>query len=306
MQVKVRVIPRLDIKGPNLIKGIQFDGHRVLGTAGQFAELYYREGADELIYQDTVASLYRRNSLLDIIQRTTRRIFIPLTVAGGIRSVEDIRMILRAGADKVAINTAATENPKLIYEGARTFGSQCIVSSIEAFRKDNGRYEVWVDYGREGTRLDVVDWARRVVDLGAGEILLTSINRDGMGTGYDLELVSRISSMVSVPVIACGGAGRAEDFSVAVTDGGADAVAAASVFHYHYATPVDKPFMSYSEARLRMGRHIDSGNIDFLNFGYGGVRAITVEPASIRDVKEEMKSAGIDVRPAGQEAQIHG
>lgn len=307
MQVKVRVIPRLDIKGPNLIKGIQFDGHRVLGTAEQFAELYYKEGADELIYQDTVASLYRRNSLLDIIQRTTEKIFIPLTVAGGIRSVDDIREILRAGADKVAINTAATENPGLISEGARTFGSQCIVSSIEAFRKDNGKYEVWVDYGRECTRLDVAEWARRVVDLGAGEILLTSINQDGMGKGYDLELVESISSMVSVPVVACGGAGRREDFSAAVTDGGADAVAAASVFHYHYATPVDKPFMSYSEARLRMGRHIDSGNIDFLNFGYGGVRAITVEPFSIGGVKESMAAEGINVRSALQrETEIYG
>ncbi len=292
----IRIIPRLDIKGPNLIKGIQFDGHRVLGTAEEFADVYYNAGADELIYQDTVASLYRRNSLLEIIERTSMKIFIPLTVAGGIRSIEDIRRILRAGADKVAINTAAIDNPKLLNEASNTFGSQCIVSSIEAFKKDDGKYQVWVDYGREVTALDALEWAMQVVDLGAGEILLTSINREGMGTGFDLELVEKISSMVPIPVIACGGAGNKEDFSKVVQVGCADAVAAASVFHYHYATPVDKPFMSFSEARLRMGEHIDSGNVDFLNHGYGGQRAITVEPASIQDVKSFMIEKGIAVR----------
>ena len=294
----VRVIPRLDIKGPNLIKGIQFDGHRVLGTAEQFADFYYRAGADELIYQDAVASLYRRNSLLDIVRQTASRIFIPLTVAGGIRSVDDVRALLRAGADKVAINTAATENPTLLREVATAFGSQCVVSSIEAFRGSDGRYEVWVDYGREPTGIDAFEWAQRVVDLGAGEILLTSIDREGMGRGYDLELIARISEAVPVPVIACGGAGDIPHFAEAVQKAGADAVAAASVFHYHYAVPVDKPFMSYGEARLRMGAHIDSGNIDFLNHGYGGQRAIPVRPASIGQVKAAMASAGIPVRSA--------
>ncbi len=298
MGTTVRVIPRLDIKGPNLIKGIQFDGHRVLGTAEQFADYYYREGADELIYQDAVASLYRRNSLLDIIRRTAERIFVPLTVAGGIRSVDNVREILRAGADKVAINTAAIENPGLITAAAKAFGSQCIVASIEAFRRKDGRYEVWVDYGREPTGVDVFDWARRVIDLGAGEILLTSINREGMGTGFDLELVSRVAEVASVPLIACGGAGRLDHFAQVVSEGGADAVAAASVFHYQYATPVDKPFMSHGEARLRMGEHIDSGNIDFLNHGYGKTRAIPVTPASIGAVKARLAGAGQPVRGA--------
>ncbi len=296
MARQIRVIARLDIKGPNLIKGIQFDGYRVLGTADQFAKLYYKEGIDELIYQDAVASLYRRNSLLDIIRRTAGEIFIPLTVAGGIRSIEDIREILRAGADKVAINTAATENPSLLKEAAKIFGSQCIVSSIEAFRTDSGKYQVWVDYGREVTSLDAIEWAKQVVDLGVGEILLTSINREGMGSGYDLELTQRISSMVHVPVIACGGAGCKEDFSRSVLEGEADAVAAASIFHYNYATPVDKPFMSFEESRLRMGEHIDSGNIDFLNNGYGGQRAVTVTQASIGDIKDDMAQKGIAVR----------
>ncbi|MBI4423406.1 MAG: imidazole glycerol phosphate synthase subunit HisF [Elusimicrobia bacterium] len=293
----VRVIPRLDIKGPNLVKGIQFEGYRVLGTAEEFSEIYYREGADELIYQDTVASLYRRNSLLEMVRRTAENIFIPLTVAGGIRSVEDIRQILRAGADKVAINTAATENLALLSEGARIFGSQCIVSSIEAFRHEDGRYRVWVDYGREATSLDAVDWARRVEDQGVGEILLTAIRSEGMGAGYDLELVRRISSIVSVPVIACGGAGDASDFAEVVREAGADAVAAASVFHYHYARPKPgKTTMQFSEARLRVGAQVDAGNIDFLNDGYGGQRAVMVEPCSIPQAKASMRARGVPVR----------
>jgi cyclase len=292
----IRIIPRLDIKGPNLIKGIQFDGYRVLGTAEEFAEIYYHAGADELIYQDAVASLYRRNSLIEIIERTAKKIFIPLTVAGGIRSVDDIRKILRAGADKVAINTAAIENLGLLSEAANIFGSQCIVSSIEAFRKDNGEHEVWVDYGREPSGVTAVEWAKRVEDLGAGEILLTSINRDGMGNGYDLELTHRISSSVSIPVIACGGAGRKSDFADVVNQGRANAVAAASIFHYHYAMPKDGFTMQFNEKGLRMGKQIDAGNIDFLKNGYGGEKAIMVEPCSIMDVKETLMKAGIDTR----------
>ena len=302
MPTTVRVIPRLDIKGPNLIKGIQFDGHRVLGTAEQFADYYYREGADELIYQDAVASLYQRNSLTEIVRRTASRIFIPLTVAGGIRSVEDVRELLRAGADKVAINTAATKRPELLSEIAKEFGSQCVVSSIEAFHKPDGRYEVWVDYGREPTGFDVFDWARRVVDLGVGEILLTSIHRDGMGRGFDLELTRRVSGSVPVPVIASGGAGDLHHFVDAVRIGAADAVAAASVFHYHYAAPTDRPFMSYGEAQLRMGADIDSGNIDFLNHGYGRQRAIPVQSTSIAAVKNVMAANGIQVRRAVETA----
>lgn len=296
MSHTIRVIPRLDIKGPNLIKGIQMDGHRVLGTAEEFADIYYREGADELFYQDAVASLYQRNSLHEIIRKTAEKIFIPLTVAGGIRTVEDIRGILRAGADKVAINTAATQNPKLLSEAAKTFGSQCIVSSIEAFGK-NGRYQVWVDYGREVTSLDALEWAKQVEDLGVGEILLTSINNDGMGTGFDLELIQKISSLVSIPVIACGGAGNAQDFSRAVKEAGADAVSAASVFHYRYAKPKqERKTMQISEGQLRMGEHVDAGNIDFLNFGYGGEQAIMVEPVSIGEVKSQMSKDSINVR----------
>ena len=212
----IRVIPRLDIKGPNLVKGISFDGFRVLGTPNDLARTYYEEGADELIYYDTVASLYQRNSLAEIVTRTAQEVFIPLTVAGGLRSVEDIRKILHAGADKVAINTAAVANPKLIQEAAKTFGSQCIVASVEAKRLPNARYEAWVDYGRQPTGVDVMEWVKQVVDLGAGEILVTSIDREGTGFGYDLDLIAGIAQQVTVPVIACGGAGRREHLIEAV------------------------------------------------------------------------------------------
>jgi imidazole glycerol-phosphate synthase subunit HisF len=297
MTATVRVIPRLDIKGPNLIKGVQLDGHRVLGTAEEFSKVYYHEGADELIYMDVVASLYQRNSLLNMVKRTASEIFIPLTVAGGVRNVEDVRNLLNAGADKVSINTAAVENPKLLSQTAKIFGSQCIVSSIAAFRKGKGKYQVWVDYGREVTSLDAIEWARKVEDLGVGEILLTTINNEGMGQGYDLDLINTIASRATIPVIACGGAGSKQDFSDAVLKAGADAVSASSVFHYHYASPKEnKKTMQFSENRLRLGEQVDSGNIDFLNEGYGGERAIMVEPCSLKNVKTHMRDEGISVR----------
>lgn len=295
----VRVIPRLDIKGPNVVKGLQFDGNRVLGTPEVLAEIYYREGADELIFYDIVASLYQRNTLLQYIQKTAEKIFIPLTVAGGIRSVKDIREILRAGADKVAINTAAVENPKLIEDASRVFGSQCIVANIEFHRIDKDRYEPWVDYGRQPTGLDALEWAKKAVDLGAGEILLTSVDRDGMGTGYDNDFISKVAKAVKVPVIACGGAGSKEDVLSAIRSGAADAVSAASIFHYYYAVSPgdDRPFMSFVEPRLRMGESIDSGNIHFLKEGYGASRELMVKPTSIADLKNYLHSEGVQVRP---------
>lgn len=295
----VRIIPRLDIKGPNLIKGIQFDGHRVLGTPEVFAEIYYREGADELIFYDTVASLYQRNTLLQYIKKTAEKIFIPLTVAGGIRSIQHIREILRAGADKVAINTAAIGNPELLREAAKVFGSQCIVAGIEFHRAGSGKYEAWVDYGRQPTGMDAFDWARRVVDLGVGEILLTSIDCEGMGKGYDLEFTSKVALAVPVPVIACGGAGSKEHVLAAIQEGHADAVSAASLFHYYYAVSPgdDRPWMSFNEPRLRMGENIDSGNIDFLKYGYGEFKEIMVQPTSVPDLKQLLKNHHIRVRP---------
>lgn len=233
---RARLIGRLDIKGPNLIKGIHLEGLRVIGSPNEFARRYYEQGADELIYMDTVASLYGRNNLGDIVRDAAQNVFIPLTVGGGIRSVEDATKLLRDGADKVAVNTAAVANPQLIADIARRFGSQCMVLSIEAKRIAPGRWEVYTDNGRERTGLDVVEWVRKGVDLGAGEVLLTSVDREGTRRGFDVELIERVTSVVSSPVIASGGMGVPEHAVEAVQVGHADAVAMADILHYGRAT----------------------------------------------------------------------
>ncbi len=231
----IRLIARLDIKGPNLIKGIHLEGLRVIGPPGEHALRYYVQGADELIYIDCVASLYGRNHLGEIVRSAAKDIFVPITVGGGIRSVEDATQILRDGADKVAINTAAVADPSLISRIARRFGSQCMVLSVEAKKLGPDRWEVYIDNGRERTGLDVIDWVRRAVDLGAGEVLLTSVDREGTRKGFDTELVRAVTSVVSVPVIASGGMGKSEDVLNVVRSGGADAVAMADILHYKRA-----------------------------------------------------------------------
>lgn len=232
----VRLIARLDIKGPNLIKGIHLEGLRVIGDPQEYARRYYEQGADELVYMDIVASLYGRNSLHDIVRRAAQDIFAPLTVGGGLRAVDDVREMLRAGADKVAINTAAVQRPELIREVAHVFGSQCMVLSIEAKRQNKDCWEVYTDNGRERTGLDVVEWARRGVELGAGEILLTSVDQEGTRKGFDCELVRTVSDAVSVPVIASGGMGSSEHLVDVVKNGHADAVAMADILHYNRST----------------------------------------------------------------------
>ena len=227
-----RIIPRLDIKGSNLIKGIRLEGLRVIGDPQEYALKYYRAGADELIYMDVVASLYGRNNLSDIISRAAENVFIPITVGGGIRSVDDARHILRSGADKVAINTAAVARPELISEVANRFGSQAMVLSVEAKQTAPGKWEAYTDNGRERTGLDVIEWVRRGVTLGAGEILLTAIDREGTRQGFDLDLIRQVSQSVSVPVIASGGMGSTDDLVAAAREGLADAVAMADVLHY--------------------------------------------------------------------------
>jgi imidazole glycerol-phosphate synthase subunit HisF len=236
---RCRLIARLDIKGPNLIKGIHLEGLRVIGDPGEFALKYYEQGADELIYMDSVASLYGRNNLTDIVKQAASSIFVPLTVGGGIRSVDDAYKILRAGADKVAVNTAAIANPRLISEIATTFGSQCMVLSIEAkFIREN-KWESFTDNGREHTDLDVIEWAKKAVDLGAGEILLTSVDQDGTGKGFDINLVKAVSENVTVPVIASGGMGCLKDVVDVVLQGNADAVAMGMALHYNKTTLLD-------------------------------------------------------------------
>ena len=234
-----RLIARLDIKGANLIKGIHLEGLRVIGQPNEHAKRYYEQGADELIYIDCVASLYGRNSLGDIVQSAAQDVFIPMTVGGGIRSIEDATHLLRCGADKVAINTAAAANPSLITDIARRFGSQCMVLSIEAKRIATDRWEVFTDNGREDTGLDVIEWAKRGVALGAGEVLLTSVDQEGTRKGFDIELVRAVTTEVSVPVIASGGMGVPEHLINVVQSGGADAVAMADILHYGRSTITD-------------------------------------------------------------------
>jgi len=283
--VTVRIIPRLDIKGPNLVKGIHLEGLRVLGKPERFACYYYEHGADELMYMDVVASLYGRNSLPDIIERPSRETFIPLTVGGGLRTLEDIRAVLQAGADKVSLNTAAINRPELVSEAARRFGSSTIVVSVEAIKKPDGGYEAFTDNGREATGVDAIQWAIRVAELGAGEIMVTSIDREGTGKGFDLELTREIAESVSIPVIACGGAGNVGHISQVITEGKADAVSMASILHYECASRLVADDSEYDQ----------EGNVEFLRRGQG---FSLVEGASIREVKRHLVDAGIECRYA--------
>jgi cyclase len=278
-----RVIPRLDIKGPNLVKGIHLEGLRVLGKPERFARYYYEHGADELIYMDVVASLYERNGLLDIVRRTSKEIFIPLTVGGGLRTVDDIRVMLLAGADKVSLNTAAIRRPDLIREASRRFGSSTIVVSIEAKKRPDGSYEAYTDNGRVRTGMEVFGWAKRVEELGAGEILLTSIDREGTGHGFNLDLSNRVAQSVSIPVIACGGAGKVEDVSMVLTQGKADAVCIASILHYGYLRN------NYSE-----DDYSSEGNIEYLLSGQGFSH---IQGVSLEEIKMDLAARNIPCRP---------
>ena len=227
-----RIIPCLDVKNGRVVKGTNFVSLRDAGDPVELAAFYDREMADELVFLDITASSDGRNTMVDVVRRTASQVFIPFTVGGGIRSVEDIRTMLHAGADKVSLNTAAVKNPALIADGAKSFGRQCIVLAVDAKRSGPGRWEVYINGGRTSTGLDVLEWIKQGVDLGAGEILLTSMDCDGTKDGYDNALNRAVSEMVEVPVIASGGAGTLEHFAEALTQGKADAVLAASVFHY--------------------------------------------------------------------------
>jgi len=227
----LRLVARLDIKGVSLVKGVQLEGLRKLGDPSVFARRYYQAGVDEILYIDIVASLYQRNSIFELVEAATRDIFVPITVGGGLRRIEDVGQALKRGADKVAINTAAVQDPGLVTEVARRYGSQCMVLSIQAKRTAAGRWEAYCNNGREHTGLDVVDWAKRGSQLGAGEILLTSVDREGGGKGMDRELVEAVCAAVSIPVIAVGGVRNAEDIEQAYS-AGASAVAMAHALHY--------------------------------------------------------------------------
>jgi len=228
----VRIIPRLDIKGQNVIKAIQLEGLRVVGKPSDLALKYYECGADELICMDAVASLYGRNNLSSLINEIANNVFIPITVGGGIREVDDVWGILRSGADKVAVNTAAVKRPDLLTEISQRFGSQAIVLSIEAKQNGPQSWEAYTDNGREKTGLDVISWAREAQNLGVGEILLTSVDREGTRSGFDLELVKRVANAVTVPIIASGGMGEIDHLRMVASEG-ASGVAVADMLHYH-------------------------------------------------------------------------
>ncbi|HXG71123.1 MAG TPA: imidazole glycerol phosphate synthase subunit HisF [Gemmatimonadaceae bacterium] len=230
MTLTNRVIACLDVKDGRVVKGIGFVNLRDEGDPVVLAERYEAQGADEIVYLDISATNEKRSVFLDLVRRTAERLFIPLTVGGGIRSIEDIAGALRAGADKIAVNSAGVRRPGLLTEAAERFGSQCVVASIDA-RKNHDSWEVYVNGGREATGLDAVEWSVRCAELGAGELLLTSIDRDGARSGYDLELLSRVTEAVSIPVIASGGAGSAAHVQEAFTMGGADAALLAGILH---------------------------------------------------------------------------
>jgi cyclase len=276
----IRIIPRLDIKGSNLVKGIHLEGLRVLGKPEDFARYYYENKADELIFQDVVASLYDRNSLHEIIKKTSKRMFIPLTVGGGLRTVEDIRLVLRAGADKVTLNTAAIRNPNLLKDASLKFGSSTIVVAIEAIKQPNGNYYAFTDNGREETGVEVVRWAKHVQDLGAGEILITSVDKDGTNEGYDIDLVRLINDAVSIPVIAHGGAGPMLNLSQ-VAKVGISGLAIASSLHYS------------SIEKIKSNSELE-GNTMFLRSGEKNNKIIS---NSILEIKSFLISQGFDCRP---------
>jgi imidazole glycerol-phosphate synthase subunit HisF len=279
---KIRIISRLDIKGPNLVKGIHLEGLRVLGKPEVFAKHYYESGADELFFQDTVASLYDRNSLHDIISKTAREIFIPLTVGGGLRTIDDIRNVLRAGADKVAINTAAIKNPQFVKEAALHFGSSTIVVAIEAIKQADGKYLAYTDNGREETGLEVVEWAKKVEHLGAGEIVITSVDKEGTGEGFDFALTKSVATAVNIPVIAHGGAGKPEDIADVINTAGVDAVAVASILHYDFIREVTE-----------IGSYQLEGNTSFLK---SGKLYNKIKPCTLHDIKEFLKKEALPVR----------
>jgi len=227
-----RIIPCLDVKDGRVVKGTNFVGLRDAGDPVELAAIYDRELADELIFLDITASSDERNTMVEMVERTASQIFIPFTVGGGIRTVEDIRKMLKAGADKVSLNTAAIKNPNLITEGAKRYGTQCIVLAVDARQTGVDKWEVYINGGRTPTGLDVLEWVKQATTLGAGEILLTSMDNDGVKDGYDIPLTRAVSEAVNVPVIASGGAGTLEHFYDVLTLGKADAVLAASVFHF--------------------------------------------------------------------------
>lgn len=304
----VRVIARLDVKGPNVVKGVQFEALRVMGKPADLALEYFLQGADELLYLDVVASLYRRENLLHIVREASKSVFIPFTAGGGVRTLEDIRDLLMAGAEKVAINTAATKRPELIKEAAERFGKQCIVVSIEAKKKSEKGWEAYTDNGRQATGLDAVLWAKKVEELGAGEILLTSVDQEGTESGFDRELIRAVTKAVTIPVIASGGASSEKDIVETLLKTTPGAVAVASLLHYQKTTiatikdalidaniPVRKPT---EEERKRTVTHVPEADLhDYNRFTMRQLRDpdLGIDPDPPQDVLESTPALDADV-----------
>jgi cyclase len=278
----VRLIARLDIKGPNLVKGINLEGLRVLGRPDEFAEYYYHQGIDELFYMDVVASLYERNSLSEIIARIARKIFVPLTVGGGIRTVQDIHEALRAGADKVCINTAAIKNPDFVRAAIKKFGASTIVVAIEAIKQNDGSYFAYIDNGREYTGVEVVHWARVLNDMGVGEIMITSVDREGRGEGFEIPLIQAVVSAVHVPVIAHGGGGHKQHVAELFNLTEVSAVALAGLLHYDYVAHAQPILTTEVE-----------GNFSFLK---NKMHYSKIFPCNIFAIKQELAMRGVKIR----------
>jgi imidazole glycerol-phosphate synthase subunit HisF len=284
MSNKIRIIPRLDIKGQNLVKGVHLEGLRVLGNPAQFASKYYADGADEIIFMDSVASLYGRNNLHHIVKSVAEEIYIPMTVGGGIRSLKDIENLLMSGADKVAINTALFRNPNLVTQVSKHFGAQCMVVSVDFVKEKNGKYMCLTDNGRERTGVELFEWVKQVVDLGAGELLLTSVDKEGTGDGYDVALTKSVSIQFNIPVITCGGAGSKEHILEVASNGSADAIAVSSVLHYDTVNKI-------------LNRKIsDTGNKDFLNRTINEIKRKGIDSCSIHQLKNFLQSNNISIR----------
>jgi cyclase len=288
MNKRIRIIPRIDVKGVNVVKGIHLEGLRVLGNPSEFASNYYNSGADELIFMDSVASLYGRNNLHNIVSKVAEEIFIPMTVGGGIRSLDNVKTLLQSGADKVAINTALFTDPFLISEVSDYFGSQCMVVSIDTVRVQKDKYECLTDNGRERTGVDLFKWIERVVELGAGEILLTSVDNEGTGIGYDTDLLHKISKVCPpIPVIFCGGAGNKNHVLSAVKTGNIDGIVASSIFHYDLI----------KDGLIDIKNLTEEGNKNFLMQLQNGTTNIkkNINPISILKLKEFLLGNNVDL-----------
>ena len=248
----LRIIARLDIKNENVIKGIHLEGLRVVGDPNDLALNYYKSGIDEIIYMDVVASLYGRNNIFEIVKKAAKNIFVPLTVGGGIRTIEDITEALHSGADKVAINTEAVKNPAFIEEASKLFGSQCIVLSIEAI-KNNSSWEVLTDNGREKTGIDVIDWVNEAQKMGVGEILLTSVDAEGTQQGFDINLINEVNTKIDIPLIAAGGAGNIDHINNVIKKTDINAICCASIFHYKKYSPNElKILLNKNDINIRL------------------------------------------------------